>query len=85
MECNNYRLVTNTPVLAKVVESVVVKQLKVFLEEADYLDLLRSGFKPDFGTESALVALMNDHCPERDFSIFQQLLVLFVYHCILLD
>lgn len=48
------------------------------LEEADYLNPFMPGFKPRYGTETALVALMDDLWQERDgggtsiFAIFDQ-------------
>lgn len=40
------------------IERVVASHLQVCLEEADYLDPLQSGFRPDFGTEISLVAVI---------------------------
>ena len=39
-------------------------QLQGFLDETDYLDALQSGFRLDYGTETALVALVDDLCWE---------------------
>ncbi|KAF7241261.1 Maternal embryonic leucine zipper kinase [Varanus komodoensis] len=56
----NYRLVANIPFLGKVLERVVAGQLQALLDETDYLDPLQSGFRPGYGTESALVTLYDD-------------------------
>ncbi|KAF7254804.1 RNA-directed DNA polymerase from mobile element jockey [Varanus komodoensis] len=62
----NYRPVANIPFLGKVLEQVVAGQLQALLDETDYLDPLQSGFRPRYGTESALVALYDDLCREKD-------------------
>ncbi|KAF7235017.1 C-type lectin domain family 2 member D, partial [Varanus komodoensis] len=62
----NYRPVANIPFLGKVLEWVVAGQLQALLDETDYLDPLQSGFRPGYGTESALVALYDDLCKEQD-------------------
>ncbi|KAF7243419.1 RNA-directed DNA polymerase from mobile element jockey [Varanus komodoensis] len=62
----NYRLAANIPFLGKVLEWVVVGQLQALLDETDYLDPFQSGFRPRYGTESALVALYDDLCREKD-------------------
>ncbi|KAF7246590.1 Craniofacial development protein 2 [Varanus komodoensis] len=62
----NYRLVINIPFLGKVLERVVVGQLQVLLDDTNYLDPFQSGFRPGYGTESALVTLYNDLCRKRD-------------------
>ncbi|KAF7253346.1 hypothetical protein EYD10_01268 [Varanus komodoensis] len=62
----NYRPVANIPFLGKVLERVVAGQLQAFLDETDYLDPFQSGFRPGYGAESALVALYDDLCRERD-------------------
>ncbi|XP_061466651.1 uncharacterized protein LOC133377174 [Rhineura floridana] len=63
---NNYRPVANVPFLGKVLERVVADQLQTLLDETDYLDPFQSGFRPGFGTETALVALYDDLCWEKD-------------------
>uniref|UniRef100_A0A8D2J284 Reverse transcriptase domain-containing protein n=1 Tax=Varanus komodoensis TaxID=61221 RepID=A0A8D2J284_VARKO len=60
----NYRPVANIPFLGKVLERVVAGQLQALLDETDYLDPFQSGFRPGYGTESALVALYDDLCWE---------------------
>ncbi|KAF7251615.1 Ena/VASP-like protein [Varanus komodoensis] len=62
----NYRPVANLLFLGKVLEWVVAGQLQALLDETDYLDPFQSGFRPGYGTESALVALYDDLCRERD-------------------
>ncbi|KAF7254503.1 Beta-tectorin [Varanus komodoensis] len=62
----NYRPVANIPFLGKVLERVVAGQLQALLDETDYLDPFQSGFRPGYGTESALVALYDDLCREKD-------------------
>ncbi|KAF7244356.1 LINE-1 retrotransposable element ORF2 protein [Varanus komodoensis] len=62
----NYRPVANVPFLGKVLERVVAGQLQALLDETDYLDPFQPGFRPSYGTESALVALYDDLCRERD-------------------
>ncbi|KAF7251725.1 RAS guanyl-releasing protein 1 [Varanus komodoensis] len=47
-------------------ERVVAGQLQALLDETDYLDPFQSGYRPGYGTESALVALYDDLCREKD-------------------
>ncbi|KAF7235229.1 Protein TANC1 [Varanus komodoensis] len=62
----NYRPVANIPFLGKVLERVVAAQLQSLFDETDYLDPFQSGFRPGYGTESALVALYDDLCRGKD-------------------
>ena len=63
---DNYWPVSNIPVLGKALERVVASQLQGFLDETDYLDPFQSGFSPGYGTETALVALVEDLRRELD-------------------
>ena len=65
-DVNNYRPVANIPFLGKVLERVFAGKLQALLNEMDYLDPFQSGFRPGFGMETALVALWDDLCRERD-------------------
>ncbi|KAF7242518.1 LINE-1 retrotransposable element ORF2 protein [Varanus komodoensis] len=62
----NYRPVANILFLGKVLERVVAGQLQALLDETNYLDPFQTGFRPGYGTESALVALYDDLCREKD-------------------
>ncbi|KAF7249443.1 hypothetical protein EYD10_05220 [Varanus komodoensis] len=72
----NYRLVANIPFLGKAFERVVAGQLQALLDETDYLDPFQSGFRPGYGTESALVALYDDLCREKDMGSASLLVLL---------
>uniref|UniRef100_A0A803TBP9 Reverse transcriptase domain-containing protein n=1 Tax=Anolis carolinensis TaxID=28377 RepID=A0A803TBP9_ANOCA len=63
---DNYRPISNLPFLGKFVERVVATQLQAFFVETDFLDLAQSGFRPGHGTETTLVALVDDLCRELD-------------------
>uniref|UniRef100_A0A8D2JHL2 Reverse transcriptase domain-containing protein n=1 Tax=Varanus komodoensis TaxID=61221 RepID=A0A8D2JHL2_VARKO len=62
----NYKPVANILFLGKVLKQVVAGQLQALLDETDYLDPFQSGFRPGYSTESALVALYDDLCREKD-------------------
>lgn len=57
---DNYQPVLNPPFLGKVVERVVASPVQRALDEAAYLDPFQFGFRTGFGTEAALVALVDD-------------------------
>lgn len=81
--------VSNLPFLGKVVERMVEGYLQRTLDQADYLDAFQSRFRPGFGTEIALIALMGDLWHEWDgdnASILLELLASFntISHGILL-
>ncbi|XP_061469317.1 uncharacterized protein LOC133378496 isoform X1 [Rhineura floridana] len=63
---NNFHPVSNLPFLSKIIERVVASQLQSFLELTDYYDSFQSGFRPGNGTETVLVALVDDLRKELD-------------------
>ena len=65
-DIGNYRPVTNVSFLSKVVERVVADQLQALLDETNALDPFQSGFRLCYGTEMALVTLMDDLLREAD-------------------
>ena len=65
-DIGNYRPIANVPFMSKVVERVVADQLQARLDETNALDPFQSGFRPCHGTETALVALLDDLLREAD-------------------
>ena len=64
MVLDNYCPVT--PFLGKVLEKVVAEQLQALSEDTDYLVPFQSVFRSSYGTESVLVALIDELYQERD-------------------
>uniref|UniRef100_A0A803TC32 Reverse transcriptase domain-containing protein n=1 Tax=Anolis carolinensis TaxID=28377 RepID=A0A803TC32_ANOCA len=62
----NFRPISNLPYLGKVLEHVVASQLQGFLVDTDFLDPAQSALRPGHGTETALVALVDDLRRELD-------------------
>lgn len=64
------------PYLGKVVEKVVALQMQRILDETDYLDPFQSSFRPGYGTEMALVTVLDDFCQEQMGIVHPSLLFL---------
>lgn len=60
------KLLFNLLFLGTFVEAVVVDQLHSTLEEADYLNIFQSGFRPGYGVETAFVVLLDDQFWDLD-------------------
>lgn len=55
----NYCPVSNLPFLSKITEQAVSRLLHVFLDKTSALNSFPSGFRLGFGTQTALVALVD--------------------------
>ena len=68
----NYRPVSNLPFLSKILEKVVLKQLKKHLTSNDLIEKFQSAYRQNHSTETALVKIMNDlllSCDDSKVSI----------------
>lgn len=59
-DLGNFRALSNIPFMCKVIEQVVAGQVQQILNEADCLRPFQSGFRPSYGTENALITLVDD-------------------------
>ena len=57
---NNYRPISNTPFLAKLLEKVALSQLNVHIEDNDLHSTYQSGYKKFHSCETALLKMTND-------------------------
>lgn len=57
-QVGNYRLVSLPPLLSKITERAVLKQITKFLSRNLYLDPIQSWFKRKFSTEMTLVSMI---------------------------
>ena len=65
-KCENYRLISILPVISKVLEKEIFRQLYGYLTDNDLLSKLQSGFRPKHSTLSALIQLCDDWLSNTD-------------------
>ena len=59
-DTSSYRPISNLPVLSKLLERLVVRQLMGYLSSADLLLSLQSGFRQGHLTETAVLRVLSD-------------------------
>lgn len=59
-DMNDYRPISNLPVLSKILESLVATQLKSYLHLHTFLNEMQSGFRSGHSTISATLKVMDD-------------------------
>ena len=57
---SNYRPISVLPVLSKVMEKMVFKQVYAYLSENNLLNKYQHGFRPGHSTQTALISLTDD-------------------------
>ena len=65
-KCENYRPISILPVISKVLEKEIFRQLYGYLTDNDLLSKLQSGFRPKHSTLSALIQMCDDWLSNMD-------------------
>jgi len=75
-DASSYRPISNLSVLSKLLERIVVRQLMMYLTDADLLPPLQSGFRPGHSNESAIRCVLSDILLAVDRGDFAALVLL---------
>ena len=73
---SNYRPISKLPMLSKIIEKVVSKQIREYLMINDLYDGFQNAYRPGHSTETTLIKLTNDIIGYLDDSEHAQLLLL---------
>ena len=75
-EFSNYRPISQIPLLAKILEKIVYKQLISYLTKYNILDNRQNGFRQGHSTETTLLSLFDDLHTSLANNKAQQLILL---------
>jgi hypothetical protein len=75
-DVSSYRPISNLPVLSKLFERAVAKQLLDYLKSSDLLPVLQSGFRPGHSVETAILRVVADILAALDRGDFAALVLL---------
>ena len=88
----NYRPISRLPIISKIMERVVSRQLIYYIENNNLLENLQSAYRKSFSTETALTHITDSIHKSLDSSTYTQLLLLslssvfdMLNHLILID
>ena len=65
-KCENYRLISILPIISKVFEREVFNQIYRYLNENSLISKFQSGFRPKYGTVSALIQMCDQWLTDMD-------------------
>ena len=65
-KCENYRPISILPIISKVFEREVINQIYKYLNENSLISKFQSGFRPKYGTDSALVPICDQWLTDMD-------------------
>ena len=65
-KCENYRPISILPIISKVFEREVFNQIYRYLNENSLISKFQSGFRPKYGTVSALIQICDQWLTDMD-------------------